>query len=117
MKMLTLPRGLAAACLLLSLQACTHKQSLKTIPLRAEAPVTVTQVRYLPIPASLLPSIEAPWGFTRVWVEGDMYGALAHDSGQLDTCKAAMDGIRTLVANPQPAAKPGAQPAAQPPGL
>lgn len=116
MNMLASIRGLAVACLLLSLQACTHKQDLKPIPLRADQPVVVTKVEYQPIPPSLLPSIDAAWGFTRVWVEGDMYGALAHDSGQLDTCKAALDGIRGLTANPPPGRAPGPQPAARAPG-
>lgn len=119
MKTLTFTSGMVIACLLLCLQGCTPKQAQKNIPLRAEQPVTVTRVQYQPLPARLLPAIEAAWGFSNVWANGDMYRALAHDSGQLDTCKAALDGIRTLVPvtpwPPVPAPAPPPTPAALPP--
>lgn len=64
----------------------------------------MTKHDYQPIPNSLLPVIEAARGFTGVWQNGDMYGNLNHDSKWLTTCKAALDGIRSL---PAPAASTG----------
>lgn len=119
MKTLTSASGVAIAFLLLCLAGCTPKQTLKPIPLRAEQPLVVTRYQYQPIPPSLLPVVEASWGFSNVWANGDMYSALAHDSGQLDTCKAALDGIRTLappaLPAPTPAPAPAPTPAALPP--
>jgi hypothetical protein len=70
----------------------------------------VTKVEYQPIPPSLLPAIESAIGFLNVWANGDMYTALAHDSHWLATCKAALDGIRSLPAPPTPAAPATASP-------
>lgn len=120
MKTLMSQNGLLAACLLLCLQACTPKQAQKTIPLRAAEPVVVTKVQYRELPASLLPVIDSPLGFTHVWANGDMYQALVHDSAWLDTCKGALDGIRGLapLAPGVPATRPAQAPtpAARPPG-
>lgn len=91
-------RGTIIAFLLLSCAACTGQKSAP-LEVRADKPITVTQTEYVPIQGNLLNTVESAVGFAGVWVNGDMYNALVHDSQWLDTCKAQIDGIRVLYEN------------------
>jgi hypothetical protein len=84
----------------------------------AADPVTVTKVEYVTLDGYLLTAVEASMGFANVWGNGNMFTALAHDSRWLDTCKAQLDGIRTVytdwLATHPAASAPQTLPAASP---
>lgn len=65
---------------------------------RADKPLVVTKTEYVTLDDTLIAAVEGAQGFLNVWGNGGMYGALAHDSRWLDTCKAQIDGIRAAYA-------------------
>lgn len=88
--------GAMLVCLLLSLPACTRKGVDKPILVAPDEPVIVTKTEYVQVASQLLVPIESALGFRDVYRNGNMYGALTHDSQWLDTCKANMDQITQL---------------------
>lgn len=64
--------------------------------MHAADPVVVVQTQYVTLDGALVAPVESAWGFDRVWTNGDMYDALAHDSRWLETCRAQLDGIRKV---------------------